>query len=69
MGLPDVMMQGVEQYTSYFDETTSKTRRLSWQVRGGFRACCCCGGGFRACCLRPAAAGCAGGWLQGNGRE
>ena len=37
MGLPDVMMAGVEQYTQYFDETTSKTRRLSWQVRA--RAC------------------------------
>ena len=33
VGLPDVMMAGVEQYTQYFDETTSKTRRLSWQVR------------------------------------
>jgi hypothetical protein len=42
VGLPDVMMQGVEQYTQYFDETTSKTRRLSWQVRWrpGKGACC-----------------------------
>ncbi|EFN56087.1 hypothetical protein CHLNCDRAFT_22706 [Chlorella variabilis] len=27
--------KGVEQYTSYFDETTSKTRRLSWQFTNG----------------------------------
>lgn len=26
------MMSGVEQYTQYFDELNSKTRRLSWQV-------------------------------------
>lgn len=39
VGLPDVMMAGVEQYTQYFDETTSKTRRLSWQVRLAARLC------------------------------
>lgn len=32
VGLPDVMMAGLEQYTQYFDELNSKTRRLSWQV-------------------------------------
>ncbi|KAI3437587.1 hypothetical protein D9Q98_000040 [Chlorella vulgaris] len=35
LGLPDVMMQGVEQYTQYFDESTNKTRRLSWQFTNG----------------------------------
>jgi hypothetical protein len=32
VGLPDVMAAGVEQYTQYFDDTTHKTRRLTWQV-------------------------------------
>lgn len=31
--------QGVEQYTQYFDESTNKTRRLSWQVRAVLPAC------------------------------
>jgi cullin 1 len=35
VGLPDVMMQGVEQYTQYFDEVNSKTRRLAWQFTNG----------------------------------
>ena len=32
VGLPDVLMQGVEAYTRFFDETNQKTRRLAWQV-------------------------------------
>ncbi|KAL4451507.1 hypothetical protein ABPG75_007169 [Micractinium tetrahymenae] len=35
VGLPDVMMAGLEQYTQYFDELNSKTRRLSWQFTNG----------------------------------